>query len=304
MIIIDELLELYKPVVFAHKYHADMSKMGAGCTECHHYSPAGNYPACKECHDAAVTSLDRPNINQPGLKGAYHQQCLDCHIAWSNTTGCNFCHLSIEQALAGKDIRGEGDSYHLSQPRIKSEARYVYETEYEDGPMVTFYHDNHVDMFGLECADCHQGDACGSCHRVGAIARVKGDLHEDCSTCHDENDCTICHRSSVAPAFSHAAKSGWELGAQHENLACSACHNTARASGMLSSSCGECHQSWEVGNFDHAVTGLALNIEHAELDCESCHGDPLFANTPICSSCHDGDVAYPEDVPGARSNDN
>ena len=88
VMVIDALVDLYEPVVFAHKLHADMSNMGQGCAQCHHYSLPDNVPACTECH---LTERSATSMIQPGLKGAYHRQCLGCHTSWDHSGGCNSC---------------------------------------------------------------------------------------------------------------------------------------------------------------------------------------------------------------------
>ena len=90
MIIIDLLSDLYQPVVFAHLHHAEMCEMGEGCGICHHYSPPGEMPPCNQCHGGSSNPI---NMRQPGLKGAYHRQCLSCHREWSHDTACEVCHL-------------------------------------------------------------------------------------------------------------------------------------------------------------------------------------------------------------------
>ena len=90
VVIMDELEGVYLPVPFDHKGHAKMAEMTRGCPTCHHYTPAGQeHPACKTCHaiDAAGT-----DIHKPGLKGAYHRQCLNCHKDWIDETDCGICH--------------------------------------------------------------------------------------------------------------------------------------------------------------------------------------------------------------------
>ncbi|KAA3635959.1 MAG: hypothetical protein DWP97_03760, partial [Calditrichaeota bacterium] len=81
--LIKEIADLYQPVKFNHKLHADMAQMGTSCATCHHYSPADRIPPCKECHPAGK---DPANLRQPSLKGAYHRQCLSCHREWSHET--------------------------------------------------------------------------------------------------------------------------------------------------------------------------------------------------------------------------
>ena len=66
-----------------------------------------------------------------------------------------------------------------------------------------------------------------------------------------------------------------------------------------STNCTDCHIHWEVDVFDHSVTGLALNDDHIEEDCEVCHIDRDFRVEPTCDNCHDG-ISYPRDLPGAK----
>ena len=84
--------DLYDSVRFMHRKHAGLVK---DCTVCHHRIPreeGDNYgqPAtmseliskkilpksCATCHDHPFKPR---KLHVPGLKGAYHRQCLDCH---------------------------------------------------------------------------------------------------------------------------------------------------------------------------------------------------------------------------------
>lgn len=77
----------YQPVVFSHGPHTDMAE---NCAACHHHSPAGETPACSECHGEP---FNPQNLNMPGLKGAYHLQCMGCHREiGAGPVGCTECH--------------------------------------------------------------------------------------------------------------------------------------------------------------------------------------------------------------------
>ena len=77
----------YEPVAFSHSLHADM---GGGCGDCHHHSPAGQTLACGRCHGEP---FNPQNLSLPGLKGAYHLQCLGCHREMdAGPVGCTECH--------------------------------------------------------------------------------------------------------------------------------------------------------------------------------------------------------------------
>ncbi len=64
------------------------------CAGCHHHSPAGTRPPpCRGCHgDTADATTDKP-----GLRVAYHRQCLGCHRAMGiPKQGCIDCHAVKE----------------------------------------------------------------------------------------------------------------------------------------------------------------------------------------------------------------
>lgn len=41
VLVLDLLSDMYVPVVFSHKLHAEMADMAGGCGLCHHYNPEG-----------------------------------------------------------------------------------------------------------------------------------------------------------------------------------------------------------------------------------------------------------------------
>ena len=90
--VLNKYSDLYDPVFFMHDKHLKFIK---DCTVCHHRQPrekGDTYGepmkitdlqrmqkipvACSTCHDRPFNPRQ---IHVPGLKGAYHQLCLDCH---------------------------------------------------------------------------------------------------------------------------------------------------------------------------------------------------------------------------------
>lgn len=90
--VINEYKDRYGPVRFMHSKHANVVQ---DCTVCHHRIPrkegdtygqpatmatligAETLPvSCDSCHDQP---WNPGQIHVPGLKGAYHQQCMGCH---------------------------------------------------------------------------------------------------------------------------------------------------------------------------------------------------------------------------------
>lgn len=107
-VVIDAIADEYMPSNFPHRmvveaifkqvenntlaqaFHKNDLTM---CTGCHHNSPATmTPPKCASCHDA------KPDLatGKPGLKGAYHGQCITCHqkmeVKSVPATDCIKCH--------------------------------------------------------------------------------------------------------------------------------------------------------------------------------------------------------------------
>lgn len=80
----------------ANVFHGDRNVVCAGC---HHHSPMNaRPPACSRCHDAPFDARD---LSRPGLKGAYHQQCVGCHRTMNikNFRDCTVCHKDKDAAM-------------------------------------------------------------------------------------------------------------------------------------------------------------------------------------------------------------
>jgi hypothetical protein len=111
---IDLLANLYDPVEFSHAAHTEMAE----CSDCHHHTVGtvtnrwncknchenpleGDRVACSDCHprdrfgSQYLATLDNPDLyhkEKPGLKGAFHLNCVGCHQENGGPTGCEDCH--------------------------------------------------------------------------------------------------------------------------------------------------------------------------------------------------------------------
>jgi hypothetical protein len=107
---IKSLAREYKPSTVAHRKivaHLDrairQSKLARHfhgtvetlCAGCHHHSPAdARPPACASCHGKEAD----PGKDRPGLKAAYHRQCMGCHQQMGIAKlGCTDCHAREER---------------------------------------------------------------------------------------------------------------------------------------------------------------------------------------------------------------
>lgn len=305
-VILDELTARYVPVEFRHRLHASMSEFGGGCKSCHHHRAEGRIAPCKECHSLAP---DKADLARPSLKGAYHRQCLGCHREWSHATKCAECHALKNPEDRVKPEPDKTDIVDVDHPPIEEPKRIVYETDPDVGMYVTFYHDDHVEHFRLSCTTCHREENCGRCHaRVKAVAaaaqmqakqeRNFEEAHHECLSCHQHQGCTKCHQERQREPFDHAKTAGWPLRRYHSGVPCRECHGDDIRMQKVSGLCHECHGDWQPGNFDHRVAGLALDADHADMDCEACHEEGNFTTHPACDNCHE-DRKYPEHRPGS-----
>ncbi len=110
-VIIDKLSDQYGAVELPHRriidsvlFDINKSKLASHfhngketiCLGCHHNSPKGKTLRCYACHSI---SSDDKDLSRPGLKVAYHQQCIGCHelmgIESPKATACVDCHRVI-----------------------------------------------------------------------------------------------------------------------------------------------------------------------------------------------------------------
>ena len=95
----------------------------------------------------------------------------------------------------------------ISHPVILEPEKKVYHTSYEEGPIVTFYHKEHIELYGLSCASCHKDESCSHCHDMTVAAEDRGlcksfeEMHETCDNCHGEQGCDRCHAKTERPGF-------------------------------------------------------------------------------------------------------
>lgn len=299
IVILNELEDLYVPVRFNHLAHAKMAEFSDQCQVCHHYQEKGQaIQSCKSCHPKDVVHED---LSQPGLKGAYHRQCLGCHTAWDSETECATCH---EKKAEGK-LHGTATTFniHTVHKPIVMEELITFSTEYEENDKVPFHHKRHAEMYSQDCTVCHQQQSCAQCHThsgeikstemhpMGDLKEI--DLHDACYKCHENDECEHCHGQDSNYLFSHE-KTGWPLKAYHAELNCHECHvNTLHPQKLESHQCATCHvNGWEAEGFDHSKTGVTLDETHVEASCEDCHIDPQNQLKVSCENCHDDKRKY------------
>lgn len=291
--------DLYQPVLFSHKLHAEMSGMSGGCKLCHHYNPPGQVIGCSDCHEL---ERKRADVSKPDLIGAYHRQCMDCHRSYSKGTDCVSCHAksgTAKELLAQKQKLAAEKSVH---PEIKTPNVVEFKTLKAAGKIVTFFHSDHTNLFGLNCENCHRNEACNKCHATEKVLKAAKSVktkHEICSSCHDtksNNKCSSCHTSKTVKGFDHKVRTGFDISKFHGKLSCSRCHTEKGKFTGIKGECLSCHGKWTHENFKHEITGLILDESHSGLECADCHQEKNYTN-PECKNCHE-DKSYPKNLPG------
>lgn len=301
---------LYGEVIFSHKLHAEMSEMTGGCVGCHHYNTTGPVLKCRSCHPEQRI---REDLLIPDLEAAYHRQCLNCHRQWSRSTSCIQCHITSEEEAEQLALKKEIEHKQKQHPKLNQPLKIVYETSYEKGKYATFFHDEHTNLFGAACVDCHKNENCMKCHDV-KLKELRNDErpelklkanktfeehHKPCISCHKQDECSKCHSNKPLEGFDHFRNTGFDLAIYHSRLKCQACHKESGNFKGLNSKCTSCHTDFVPGKFNHSRVGLKLDDNHIDLECSDCHKKMNFNKKPVCDDCHDNFV-YPNKIPGKR----
>ena len=188
------LVSQYEPALFNHRGHLSYA---ANCTDCHHHAKSvEDFPPCRECHGVAFKDISRP-----GLKGAYHRQCMNCHRQLgSGPLGCVDCH---------KQRSDKDDAAKLAKNNAPQKASLGHLAK--EYPPVVFNHKLHEDVSD-NCATCHHkpGEVeltapCRECHGDQAKPGVKqlglkDAYHKQCLSCHQHmggdapQQCAGCHK--------------------------------------------------------------------------------------------------------------
>ena len=97
-----------------HHHTTGSGPASPNCARCHDGVEEGESVSCSDCHAAEpfgrenLEEMENPeifHIDKPGLKGAYHLNCVGCHQELDGPTGCQDCHTMTE---AGEELFNTG----------------------------------------------------------------------------------------------------------------------------------------------------------------------------------------------------
>lgn len=131
---LDTMVELFDGVDFDHAMHTDL---GEDCSACHHHTTGTGTldercischaesdevatVRCRGCHvadpfsaehiDRMAQDLYQFHVDTPGLKAAYHWNCVNCHEEMGGPTGCQDCHTRTP----------EGDAFYHAEASVSA----------------------------------------------------------------------------------------------------------------------------------------------------------------------------------------
>ncbi len=197
----------------------------------------------------------------------------------------------------------------------------------------TLEFDHNTTNFELE--GTHTQTDCKACHSDLTFKEAPS----DCISCHTDihsqsvgNDCIRCHTSDSWLVFNVPdlhEQNGFPLIGVHTTLDCVECHsnestliftpigneciqchrddylatqNPNHSEAGFSENCIECHDPFGMGWEDATGTNhdfFPLTLGHDIQDCNECHINGNFSNTPTdCFACHDNDYNQTESPSG------
>ncbi|MDH3270608.1 MAG: hypothetical protein OEN56_04705 [Gemmatimonadota bacterium] len=304
-----------------HRVHLeseDSTLQGLQCVECHATSIHEFAPIDRTC---AQSGCHEDNTIKLGSMGDYMIHCAACHtfvapVGEASLLGtpedaailpdfeeCLSCHVMRTLVSLPDPDPHEGGCAACHDPHRQTEPSEAAGSCasvgcHDDNRASTPFHRG-IELETLTaCLECHQahdfsldGSDCAACH-AGAEAPTDvllGTLEFD-HTQHTTVDCGSCHSS------------GEEHGASPltEVADCRSCHHEP----VASADCAQCHgpedapdtiHRWtqsmvlDVGVNDPDRVMIFPHLDHADLDCASCHSEGLAMAPPAdldCASCH------------------
>ncbi len=278
------LADQYEPTIFSHTNHVEYAD---NCETCHHHSSQVEAaPPCRECH--GVTSGD---LRLPGLKGAYHRQCMNCHREMgAGPLDCEGCHAKADGAVSR-------DPYALALEAVGDEILLGHLALDFGG--VRFKHRLHVEVTDA-CNECHHHEKgyektppCRECHNTRS--ELKQAYHEQCLGCHRT---TSAKRQARVEDLLAGVEKARAEGRTEEVETLRKRVEQERERGASPLSCKDCHlpkkapKSMDLGHvaklfgpvpFDHAghvqAAAFCTDCHHTNKNyevfqpCRSCHGD-------------------------------
>lgn len=262
---------------------------------------------CAKCHQPQVsTEGGSPVIQYTNLE---FQSCTSCHQdphVGSLGPDCSSCHTTAGWLeVASDSFDHDRTRYPLRGRHRNLECSLCHGVKNEQKQKKPAF---------AACSDCHQyrhldnksdtdasnrWQTCEDCHTVAGFqpSNFTQSRHQGSGFplqgAHQAVACIDCHQTSNAPT------QNFVLALSH--TACTDCHQDPHLGQMnklipdTEQGCAVCHtpSTWGVDNFDHQLTGFALEGRHQQVACSGCHqpvaGDSLNYSglKTTCATCHE-----------------
>lgn len=257
---------------------------------------------CRECHKPDYVDDQALKKKKDTFLGL-GQQCLDCHDDYHQKTlsnDCNKCHTAEAFKPASKFNHDKADFVLVGKHKaVDCKACHPMEVkngaEFQRLAGVPFkncnacHDDPHRNHLGTDCKQCHHEQSFASTGSLDKFNHSKTDF--PLKGRHKQVDCAQCHKMDAATPLNVFQD---RLGVK--TSACATCHKDVHE-GKFGTDCAGCHSeasfqkvaAANLDDFNHALTGFALEGKHAVVDCKSCHKadsftEPLPHNA--CAACH------------------
>ncbi len=183
----------------------------------------------------------------------FEKQCGKCHdpLRTSLATKCLECHTDVNEQIQNK----QGAHSQIATVNACASCHPDHKGRNFDPTLASFQKFDHSQAsFSLAW---HQANytatpmQCSECHTSTDFSKVDNQV---CLACHAQHDSTFSQ--------AHAQDFGSD---------CLGCHDGAD----------------KMKNFDHAQTGFALDGQHTQVTCTTCHNSSTVTDTPQeCQDCH------------------
>lgn len=243
------------------------------------------FAECSSCH------------NDPH-EGKLGNRCMDCH----NTSGFTRLNrgVSFDHDITRFPLRGRHSSLECQVCHKPGTPK--------RGIEFAECMDCHSDPHRGQFADHSSRGNCADCHSVEGFKPADFTMMDHQSTsfplegAHRAIPCFACHMEKepqILRAGQSPAMNRFNIAAEN----CTSCHTDIHAGSVdpymaSTQSCLGCHtnDSWTSVRFDHSQTGFALEGQHQNVECSSCHqtdtararGELVFITAQSsCQDCHE-----------------